>query len=1347
MSAPKIPELPADRARQADAMFRACEYQILQTVSAWLDLREDKVIDVEGAEDFDTLGLENSETTQVKTSPQPISLAQKGVQDALNNFWKLREAASGRKIRYRYLTIAPFTTELGSPFGPNVAGMALWRRQTLPDAEIRQLALFLSREERLLPEFREWLKSASPEIVREQLVDRVSWEVRADDVEFVERTIYSKLAVFAERRGSIPASLTKKVANRLTQEVWAILRKPAPRRLDFFLLEEIWEDETRESIPRAALEAMLARSAPPPPSHESNTLWQVGIPPLPGTVAARSVLVRSLREKLLANQLLNLHGSTGMGKTTLAKLIVEPDRASWYWWRASSKLPEQVRAALNTLIRDAVRDPSLASIVLDDLDFSPAVTREMEDSLGELVSLIRGRSGKVIITSQKPLPNRIQSAFGVNVEQAIAVPKMTKDEVDEFAVALGCTDSASRKLWSLMIHATNAGHPQLTGARLFALRRLGWPECNSKTFAAGMNDVAEQQADARQLLAELPESQRELLQRLSIFPTMFTRTHAIEFGASPPPIPLPGDVFDPLVGPWIEPLHAGYFALSPLLENCAKDARADSEFRSLQNAAAFVLLKAEPHTAREAANAFFLLWQTKNVVLGELAANLMSATPDIFNWIAADLWWFTLEAADKGTRLFPSIPHLSLLLRVFQFRVAKIASPTLRQSLWDAWRWEVENSAPEYRDEHHMLLVGEAIPDNRLLLPTSYIAGLFRKIEESEVFPGKFSLLESVKRGGNRAFNHLPEWVDTVSSLAYIVSWRCTNIQFLDEFLTELEAEGAPMRSRILRGFVGGGIEARMAIDRVWLAEADGPNPDWTRCVSILERTFSLALKWEVPALAEAAMRGISVVLDEYVKDHQAAHAALDGMSQRGGFQKYSLNDRRACIFFSEGSYDSAEKYWRLALEAWPRSLASFDTAAAFAARSAGVAAARLERWEGAAKWFLEVISRLPNADETAFRAGAFADAGYCLWKAGKKIDAISSLIKSWELAETLPLGRENLRAFTTRKMIGHVIVWLYSVVTADQDFDWSEPIAGACSSPETPEKMRELPETENANVWIFLIRLERELNAGRSAAELGSTSIHSTVNPSTRPMALQEKIHESLAAGTVADLPKILVELTHSIHYAASKSTDPSADFARRLIPSVFQESDGHLGCSVFLAGLLVESAKRKCWNEVLSEWRASLPQNCTDASWERWFSRIATVSTATMPELIELLRGSGGNWSGSMLGALRIISNLDADPDVLFYAHARWLHEIRTSPWLKATAPTFCDFVAAAWHRVISTPALLLAPRINIPSIQTALAGTGSGEAKAAKILLAVAPAVRLRIEPVMARLFRKLAASENP
>jgi hypothetical protein len=109
-------------------------------------------------------------------------------------------------------------------------------------------------------------------------------------------------------------------------------------------------------------------------------------------------------------------------------------------------------------------------------------------------------------------------------------------------------------------------------------------------------EVEAEKRECRQLLNSLPSGQRQALYRLSVFPGVFRCDHGIAIISSPPPLPEPGDLFDPLLGPWIEPLHAGYFTLSPLISGCAKQVFSPEEFRTLQIDALHIFYECEPRT-------------------------------------------------------------------------------------------------------------------------------------------------------------------------------------------------------------------------------------------------------------------------------------------------------------------------------------------------------------------------------------------------------------------------------------------------------------------------------------------------------------------------------------------------------------------------------------------------------------------------------------------------------------------------------------------------------------------------------------------------------------------------------
>lgn len=1340
--------LPADPARQATAMLSACEYQILQTVNAWLDLRSTDVLYVEGAEDFDVASPSGAEAVQVKTSPDPISLGQQGVQIAISQFWELKARAADRNVRLKYLTRAPFTVERSRPFGEELPGLELWQKRSISKEEIGLIRDFLLEQLAIKKSLKRWLRSATEEEIRSQLLNSISWQTQAEDFSGAERSVWCKLSAFAEHRDRVPASVLKRIARRLTEEVWNCLRQPGERRLDQFRLEELWEEETCVSIPHTAL---LARISMPPSGqplhrHDVVRLLRVGLPPLPGIVARRDLLVVSLREVLSKGGALLLHGSSRMGKTTLAKLIAESEEDSWRWCTFRGYRGEEVPRTLEMLAREIALNSEVVDVVLDDIDLSAGASVQGEESLNEIVALVQGRRGRLLITSQRELSARFAHSTGISAEQIVSVPRLEPQELIEFAGSLGCPAPGQSAIWGRIVHASTGGHPQLAAARLFTLRKEGWPTATSEALNSGMQAVEAERTDALQVLTTtLDEPGRAMLIRLSSYPFSFRRDHGVELGAAPPPIGFPGGVLDALIGPWIEPLHQGYYSLSPLLNNLAERTLTGNDLRGLQNAAAYTLLQCNPCSQVDFGQAFLLLWRTKNEgALAKLVDILLGVDEELANALAEELWWFTLIAARPGQCLYEENAALSLLLRPLQLRVASRRSPERIGELVEAWRWELENVE---HAEPVLMRVTFAMfvlinPDIRIR--ASEVVQALTDVRDAVAAYPEMPFPTEIPRGGRPEFDYMPEWDDPVATLSFTCSAHCKNLQFFEEFLVELEGLEAALRDSILRGFVCSGLEVQMALDRVWLKESENENPDWEHCLSVFQKGRDLGLEWSCPWLATASMRASIVVIDEYLQDHSRAHQVLDQMVAPGDLLAHTVHDRRACIFFSEGNYRAAEDEWRKALEAWPEARAPFDSHSAYAARSAGVSAARQSRWHEAADWFKLSIRRLPKERQDAFVAGCLADAGYCLWRSKAKKDAVGLLIDAWQLADTLAVGKEDLLAFKTRKTIGHVIAWIHGISTDFGIGDLQEPVAGTCSTLEVPEQLRELPETESANVWLFLKRIERELGAGTRAAELGSAIISDTKSTVTGSIAALDGVATLLALGEVSRLPEAVIEMARRWRDAMRKIPSLSEADSIYPDPEIFYETDQLCGKTVFIAGLIASRGMGNDSRMVLDQWRQSLPAGAK-GGWIEWFDTIAKTMDYSASVAERLAKSGEGGWELSLLAAWCLLESESISAEQLYVGHARIVAQPHQFYWLREVSRAFCLHVERRWLQMSECPALLYMPRFSVEAIRSVCASGESGIPKAARVLIAASTAVKTNLPSEMMAAIRKIAEGE--
>lgn len=94
--------LYGDPRRQAVDSLRGYVYQIWHSVHAWLELADEEILFLEGAEDFDIVDLGKATTVQVKRTTANITLRSSAAIDAITHYWQLRNAYPHKAIFFRY---------------------------------------------------------------------------------------------------------------------------------------------------------------------------------------------------------------------------------------------------------------------------------------------------------------------------------------------------------------------------------------------------------------------------------------------------------------------------------------------------------------------------------------------------------------------------------------------------------------------------------------------------------------------------------------------------------------------------------------------------------------------------------------------------------------------------------------------------------------------------------------------------------------------------------------------------------------------------------------------------------------------------------------------------------------------------------------------------------------------------------------------------------------------------------------------------------------------------------------------------------------------------------------------
>lgn len=565
-----------DPRRRAADTIRGFVFQLWHSVHAWLELREGDQLFLEGAEDLDVVRGSDAFLTQTKATKAGISLRSVPVLEAIRNFWFACEQNPNIQIRYRFVSTSPVAKEIGAPFGQS-GGLDLWNECRGNEATVENIRRFLLGEKYFVGNLLTFVASSTPKKLFQDLIARISWDVDQPESPSVIDAIKRKLVLHGDTYSVLPSE-SEKVAAPLLQAVADVASARQPRSLRYEDFLSLFETETHRSVPaaqgRVTLDAVaLLLSADAIGGSQLVVSAQSSIqpkpPPLP-IVAMRPDLVHTLRGTLAKHGFLLLYGSSGTGKTILAALVSR-DKSGLAWLNMRGFDSHGIRGALNQLARFVDADPTINSIVFDDLDLSPGIIDECRGLLPGLIYTLRARRGQLLITSQRRLPQTLSQILGLAPDANATVPSLSAAEIEEVALQLGCPASEAG-IQGKMIALQTRGHPQLAHARLLTLAQINWPLPAGDDFLSVPKEIAQVRSEVRQLLQGLRDGALELLYRLSLIGGLFRRDQAVMIGGIKPEISAPGDVFDSLAGPWIEGVSEKYFRLSPLLENSAREA-------------------------------------------------------------------------------------------------------------------------------------------------------------------------------------------------------------------------------------------------------------------------------------------------------------------------------------------------------------------------------------------------------------------------------------------------------------------------------------------------------------------------------------------------------------------------------------------------------------------------------------------------------------------------------------------------------------------------------------------------------------------------------------------------------
>jgi hypothetical protein len=1327
----KPPPLIADPERQAIGPQRGYRYQAWRSVYQWVTLKTDEILFLEGGEDIDRLKVGEATTIQVKETAATVTLNSADVLAAIGHFWQHQSNNPDRKVHFHFLTTSARGREQSKPFGDE-KGLDYWDAAKRPDFDITRLRAFLKTKIELPTGLLKFLDDAADEDLRDNLVQRILWDTDSESQSYLRKVIEDHVVEVGYRIHSLPASESIKVLPHLFTEVWDVVCDEDNRQLSHADFLRLLEEVTAQSISAVELKQLrqaaqiVQRSVRTSVAQGSQLVSLVesthDVLTVPfERLAQRAPIVARLQSILSSHGLLFLRGSTSVGKSTLAKLVVKQSGSEWQRLNFRGSIATEIRDRLAFAALTA-NDNRLApqNYLLDDLNFD--VPDIYENEFAALIYVVRESGGNIAVTSQGRLPSRIRLLFDFPEECSYDVPLLSGEEIQELAQLYDCAPGQKLKAWSKLILGNTGGHPLLAHAEIKNLQIDGWPNPTITDISSPKPVTDIRQETRRRLQDLLPsDSARTLAYRLSVFVGQFRKSNALYLAEYPTSISNPGEAFERLVGPWLERPSEDYYVLSPLLSQSA-DEMLPGGSKALHPYAAMSYLNDLNWTQTELWGVLF------HGILGESTPALMMGLAGAFkiqteHWprMSRQLEFLCFLKVLPGEKLLPGDKFLSLLLRWLQFRIASEVKPAqVAPTVVERWAEEVQDFSGEgaYPGSEiiarftfaNLTLVNLDVP-----LPTSRvvtnlamtIAALREGLEKQE---GNLLLQETFG-------NYAEVWGDESVYFAIAVN-RCKTLAAVSEFFSALEALSPGQADVIWTGLAADDHQAMLLVDSAWLAESKSESPNWSQCLDTFENIARLALEHGATSLVAAAQRGRAVVFREYLSNSSKAHEVLDEGGKQLGRQHLILQDYRAKIFSLDGDNMKAIAIWH-SIE--PGLEENQNPSRIFTYRAGEIAAACALDWKSVAEFAnkAEEAARAAKFDQ-ALAIGFHADYALALWMNGDRSLSVKAFFEVVEAMVELGSIESDLVAYTLWRKVAHTIGWLKQQVKGGDKY--SQPSA-ACFSDQnsTIEKSTE-PDSE-AIVWYHLAEVEYAHDAGDLAFK------------NFERVALGEPVQQ----GAVAKL-----RLSHELREkpATGALVSELAQFCRKM--NAVAENFGRTPpdwtsnaeiVQPFLFSSIVVACSENRYPEasVIEGWRESAEhESLVSSQLSNWLDHVKRWAHADESELALALRDANEKTEIRILAAILLTAREDTNPENLFYANVALL----TTPnifgvWADDVAQQLEELISAAWMRAIKHQRFALkSPNLTVSTIEDACSSEISGFRKASAIVLAARNAVSTKI-----------------
>lgn len=1283
---------------QANHLFRAVRYQLLQTVDAWLDLQPDQQLLLEVDEDFSVASSVRSENYQIKHSmtvdgPKPVSLRSAGIRTALLRYWTQSAGGVDQKPNLTFLATAGASKEAGIHFPDDSPGLHYWTNvaNSGDTAPLRAALISIFDD----TEIGAWLRREPPDNeLRARLLRRVRFALNAQSDEQLEAYIYERVAVIYLSKGQY-VDWAQQCVPKLVNHAFFIAGRPdaSSRRLTAVDLRQMLE----EAIPRAG--ALLSTAA-----SSAETSHAVSPLHIRGGLIDRSQIVEDIKVKSSRSPIVWIEGAHGTGKSVLATLLARSYGGAWLVcdfrpYSEGSSVTAVLPVWHDLMLRLSASAPP-AGVILDDL--SEKGLHVLKSRLGGLAETFRNRGAKLIVTSNHTPSPSLLTDLGCSLDKPVAAPYFSIDEVREL-VRQEPAPVEAHEAWAHQIHLTTSlGHPVLTISKLASLRARNWPN-EALLEDLGPNashalQVTRQEA-RRRLLAELPSvAARQLLERASAIFGAFEERLVDLLCKTEPAVPYPRDILAVLKGSWIENAPGGGWRLSPLIADLGSEAGSDDAQRWRRTAAEYWLM--QQNGTLDAKSLPLCFWNAflgqHRYVLTKVSLLVLELPKELLRSAASLL--SPMVGLRTDAPLLADQPMINPPVRLLQICVA------------DA----VEDEKVAEAAAGSLLTELESVPiDEAKIAMTVTAAWHVFQTDRVRIRPSTLmAFLSRLKTTGAiddptqrqfflHALRDFPEQTQENIDLrgilfARLIS-RITNSAQLEDVVTSMDVMEPGERAEMLR-MANLVFQSDYFFVHTGWAKEQLENKALDDSLVRYERMHKLIAAWGDSALDAQFVVALSTIYDEGLQEERRALAVLDQNSARLADPPI-LTRQRSKVLARAGKFkEAADLFLTVENEEEGRRSA---IERALTLREGGVACARAGLFNDAERLFAKSRNCIANNEgQKALAIGLLVEESLAAWSSGRSSVALAKLADAFDLLNGLvpTASRQNLRSHRYARAIGGLYHRDVSAALGDE-----RPTIefGSASMLEGDEEVDEPDLYSLADNWRVLEIVELATGADANIAKRSEGAQGPTRLLPVEAMVSKARYVASLRAGHVSDSLRA-AQLTASIFRLLKVCQNP----AERVPAEMIRPSDiSELAASEWieaLQGCLCDLIFSAALNGKLSQPFIETLENEVRLGWqaEQLFTPLAAALSGSI--------GSSSSRCEVTAWYLRLLSAEESIEHGLRFARdLNLVAHLAASFAQEYLGDQFIKRIQSGWLKVLREQRFALRnPSITVPAVEAELA-----------------------------------------